>query len=420
MEETLEMSRKEIDRYAVLVQVQQKKLTQAQAAQILDITDRHVRNLLSEVKFKGAKGLISKKRGRPGNNAKPKGLKAKVLSLVRGKYGGFGPTFASEKLEELNAIKIHHETLRLWMIDANLWIPKQKRRNVHPPREKRKCFGELIQVDGSHHRWFGSEGPMVTLIVFIDDARSKVTALFFCEQETLDDYFQSLETHLKKYGIPRGLYSDRLRVFEGEKNLTQFQQALRSLGVEPILARTPQAKGRVERVNRTLQDRLVKELALRGINTIEEANKYLPEYLEVHNEKFSKEPANTFDAHRPLEKGLDLERLLCRREERTLSKDFIIQFHSRFYKIEEVPEIRRPKGRKVEVRVTRDGKMRVFSGLIELRFRALDEIIEKTSVMTRNEVLSWEPKKNRLVPRSHPWKSGIRRREIQKDLACAV
>ena len=415
MEEAITMSKKEIDRFAVLEQVRKKQLKQRQAAEMLSISDRQVRNLLATVKAEGVKGLISKKRGRPSNNQKPRELKENVLSLVQSKYERFGPTFASEKLEELDDIKVHPETLRLWMIGAKLWAPKQKKEKTHPPRKRRPCFGELIQVDGSHHRWFGTDGPMVTLLVFIDDATSKVTALHFCKQETLNDYFETLETHLKRYGIPRGIYSDRLKVFNGEKQLSQFQQALHSLGAESILAHSPEAKGRVERVNRTLQDRLVKELALRGIKTIDEANEYLPKYLKVHNEKFSIEPVSSFDAHRPLEKEHDLERLLCRREERTLSKDYIFQFHNRFYKIKEVPEIRRPKGRKIEIRVTRKGKMRAFLGSMKLKCCPLDKIRDPAPVMVREEVLAWKPKKRKPVSRNHPWKKGFLRQKIRED-----
>ncbi len=419
MEEMITMSKKEVDRCAVLEQVRKRQLKQCEAAEILDITDRHIRNLLTAYKNEGARGLISKKRGRPSNNQKPKELKKKVLSLIQSKYEGFGPTFASEKFEELDGIQINSETLRLWMIESNIWIPRESRRNAHPPRKRRACFGELIQVDGSHHRWFGPDGPMVTLLVFIDDATSKVTALHFCEQETLDDYFKTLEVHLKQYGIPRGIYSDRLKVFNGEKQLSQFQQALCSLEIESILAQSAEAKGRVERVNRTLQDRLVKELMLRGITTIEEANKFLSEYLSKHNAKFSKEPASIFDAHRPLEKDHDVERLLCKREERTLSKDYIFQFHNRCYKIKEVPEIRRPKGRKVEVRLTRNGKMRVFLESLELEFCDLEGITAPTQapIMDRTEVLHWKPKKSRCVPRTHPWKDRFRREKVKKEMS---
>lgn len=422
MEEAITMSKKELDRFAVLEQVRKKQLKQREAAEILGISDRQIRNLLVSVKTEGAKGVISKKRGKPSNNQKPKEFKESILSLVNSKYEGFGPTFASEKLEELDGLKINPETLRLWMIGAGIWTRKESKRRTHPPRLRRACFGELIQVDGSHHRWFGPDGPMVTLLVFIDDATSKVTALHFCEQETLYDYFETFERHLKCFGIPRGIYSDRLKVFNGEKQLSQFQQALQSLEVESILAQSAQAKGRVERVNRTLQDRLVKELALRGITTLEEANEYLEEYLEMHNEKFSKEPANPFNSHRPLEKDHDLERLLCKREERPLSKDFVFHFHNRRYKISEAQEIRNPKGVKVEIRLTRNGKMRVFYGDLELDYYDLDQAVapKPAPIMDRAEVLQWKPREQLRVPETHPWKDRRRREKVKKDILATM
>lgn len=170
------MSRKELDRFAVLEQVRKKQLKQREAAKILGISDRQIRNLLVSVKAGGVKGVISKKRGQPSNNQKPKELREKVLSLVKSKYERFGPTFASEKLEELDDFKVNPETLRLWMTRAKIWLPKQSKRKTHPPRRRRACFGELIQVHGSHHRWFGTDGPMVTLLVFIDDATSNTNS----------------------------------------------------------------------------------------------------------------------------------------------------------------------------------------------------------------------------------------------------
>lgn len=415
MEETFIMSSKELDRYAILTQVLGKKLKQKDAARLLKISDRQTRNLLSRLKVEGKKGVISKKRGKVSNNAKPFELRKKVLHLMRTKYKGFGPTFASEKLEELDEIKVNHETLRLWMIKENLWNSKEKQKRIHPPRERRSCFGELIQVDGSHHHWFGEDEPRCTLLVFIDDATSMVTAMRFCKEETVDDYFAVLRDHLKGYGIPRGIYSDRLKVFKGDKNLSQFQLALKQLGVESVLAYSPQAKGRVERVNRTLQDRLLKEMKLRGIKSREDGNQFIEEYLRRHNKKFSKETGSIANAHRPLEKGHDLERVLCRYEERTLSKDYTFQFHNRHYIISERSKIKRAKGVKVEVRA-KNGKMRVFKGDEELKYKALDELYEDLREEQKNRELGRAKRKS--VPKTHPWKRGMykfsRRNSVSK------
>lgn len=404
MEETILMSEKEVDRYHILRKVLDGQLTQIRAAELLDITDRQVRNLINALKVHGHKGIISKKRGKPGNHQISKDFKEKVLHIVRTRYEDFGPTFANEKLWENHKIKISTETLRLWMIEKHLWIPKIKRKKIHLMRQRRECFGEMIQIDGSHHNWFGISLPKAVLIVFIDDATGIVTSLHFTETENLNGYFESLEKHLERYGRPRSIYSDRFRIFVGVKDKTQFQKALSELDITLLLASSPQAKGRVERVNRTLQDRLVKELRLRNITSIEEANRFLPRFLADFNRKFSKEPISKVDAHRPLEKDHDLERILCRYEERIVNKDFIFQFDNRFYKLEEVPELGNPKGKKIEVRKTRKGAMKVFREGKILNFKALDEIYDKPPILDEKERYQWKIINRKPISKEHPWK----------------
>ena len=208
------------------------------------------------------------------------------------------------------------------MIQDHIWIPRKKRSRIYPLRPRRDYFGELVQIDASIHYWFEDRGNKCALIVFIDDATSKITSLFFCPTECLEGYFIALKNHILKYGRPIGLYSDRHAIFGGADCIhhAQFIRAIKELDIKSILARSPQAKGRVERANQTLQDRLVKEMRLRNINNIEDANRYLPEFIGTYNEKFSKEPRGQFDAHRPLDSGFDLERTLTRCEIRTLSK----------------------------------------------------------------------------------------------------
>ena len=277
MGEILQMSEKEIDRYHIIKQVLDKQITQIKGAELMGIKPRQLRNLISAVRKSGKKGLISKRRGRPSNRAYHKKFQSQVMALVRERYPDFGPTFAAEKLEEYHSIKISEETLRSWMILEKLWIPKKRRSRRHPPRLRREYFGELIQIDASTHQWFEDRGKKCALIVFIDDATSKVTALHFCPSENLNGYFNGLRMQVTKYGKPRGLYSDRHSIFGGGDHIyhAQFIRVLKELDIESLLARTPQAKGRVERVNRTLQDRLVKEMRLRNIDNIEDANNYL-------------------------------------------------------------------------------------------------------------------------------------------------
>jgi len=352
----------------------------------------------------GPEGLISGHRGKPGNHRKDAGFKQQVLGIVKERYRSYGPTFVQEKLEEWHQLKVADETLRQWMIQEGLWQARSARRRQHLPRLRRACFGELIQADGSHHRWFGDELPLCCATVFIDDATSMITALVFSQGETVEAYFQAMEQHLTKHGRPRALYTDHSAIAEVKQGTgpTQLQRALQELDIELILANSPQAKGRVERANKTLQDRLVKEFELRGIKTIEAANTYAKEFVEEYNRKFSKKPMNSFDAHRSLE-GYDLLKVLSRCEERTLLSDCTFQFNKKFYMVQDISEVRRAKGRKIEVRTSFDGKMRVFLGAQELKVQLYNEI-ETLPTMSRKEVLAWQPKERRAPSRFHPWK----------------
>jgi hypothetical protein len=327
------------------------------------------------------------------------------MALIRERYPDFGPTFASEKLEQYHSIKISNEALRSWMIKEHLWIPRKKRPRRHPLRERREYFGELIQIDASTHFWFEDRGEKCALIVFIDDATSKVTAAFFCASECLEGYFKALEKHLLKYGRPRALYSDRHAIFAGGEHMhhAQFIRALKELDIESLLAKSAQAKGRVERANRTFQDRLIKEMCLRNINHMDEANQYMEEFLEEFNQKFSKEPRGQFDAHRPLDTSTDLERILTRLEIRTLSKDLCISFHNKYYKIMESPLTHKLGKKKIEVREKIDGTFRLFFNNKELKYVPVEEYQEK-KILDSKEKLIWNPTYKVKPESTHPWK----------------
>lgn len=278
--------------------------------------------------------------------------------------------------------------------------PQDKKRNIHRLRTRKECFGELIQIDGSHHDWFEGRREKCVLLVFIDDATSKITSLYFAEGESLDAYFACLERHINKYGVPRALYSDRLSVFESckEESLTNFNYALKLLQISHITAKTPQAKGRVERVNQTLQDRLIKEMRLRNIVSIEEANKFVKEYMEIHNKKFSKEPASNFNAHRPLEN--DLSRILCKYEERVLTNDQSIRFYNKTYQIcEDLP-----KKAKIEVRKQRNGVIRFFFENQELNYT----IYEEQPAINTAKQLIWHEKRIYHPGMKHPYKDSYK------------
>ena len=409
MKEFITMSRKEAYRLDVIKHVENKQLSQIKAAELLDLSDRQIRNLLHSLKKEGVEGVISKKRGKMRNRQLNPSIKQRSLMLVREHYTDFSPTFAQEKLQACHQINISRETLRLWMIEERLWIPKVKKKKLHLPRCRKEHFGEMLQGDGSHHDWFENGSPCA-LLYFIDDATSRITAARFATGETLDGYFQVLEEHLNKWGVPISIYTDRFSVFESsvhKENLTQFRISLQSLEVKWIGANSPQAKGRIERCNRTLQNRLVKEMRLRGIKTIEEGNCFLEEFVKEHNNKFSKKPMKDLDLHRPLERGVDLSRTLSRYEERTLTKDLTFQFHNKHYKIMQ-PPIGYSRGKRVEVRQSKDGMIRVFDGNVELIVKNVYDVEEKLE----QAMLIWTSKKKQRVKHTHPWKQRIYRKSL--------
>jgi transposase InsO family protein len=408
--ETIEMSRKDLDRLHILKKVQAKELTQVRAAEILDLSDRQIRKLLTRLNANGPSGIISKLVGRSSNRSLPVGFKQRITALLREKYEGFGPTLAAEKLYKLDGLVVSVETVRKWMIETKLWIPRRIRKKMHIPRARRSYFGELIQADGSHHRWFGDDGPMVNATVLIDDATSTITGLHFSEGETLEGYFNAMTQHFQQYGRPLAFYTDHFSIFRHGQSVqkTQMQRALDELGIELILASSPQAKGRVERVNRVLQDRLVKEFHLRGIKTIEQANVFAKEYVEEHNKAFSKRPISNCDAHRPLE-GYDLPKILCRKETRSLDSSAIFHFNNRRYQLQDISELRRLSRRKVEVRTTREGGMRVFIKGKEFKVLPLEQVINPPKELSRKEVLTWKSMV-RKVGSNHPWRTNKARK----------
>lgn len=331
------MNEQELTRWRVIEDVLNKKLTQKEAATSLSVSERQLRNLIMAYKQSGKEGLISKHRDRVSNNKYDKQLKDKVLQILAERYPGYGPTLSTEKLHENHGIFVSRETIRNWLIERNMWQEKHSKKKVHQRRERRACFGELIQGDGSHHIWLEISGVECCLLVFIDDATSKITAMHLSEEETLDAYFVALKQHIQEYGRPKSLYLDRSAVAKARtgNNPTQFEKALERLKIELIVAYSAPAKGRVERANRTLQDRLVKYFKEKGIETIEEANQVLKDYVQIHNKKFSVSPKSTVDLHKPLDKNCNLDLELSRTETRKLTKDNCFSFKSVVYKVKD-------------------------------------------------------------------------------------
>lgn len=335
------MSMGEVNKLEILQQIRLKKLKQREAAAILGLSERQIRRVWKRYLIDGAKGLVNQRRGKVSNRKIALELKTKVIDLAREKYIGFGPTLLSEKLEELHKIKCSKETLRGWLKANGLWEEKRRRKaRIHQRRERRACLGELIQIDGSPHDWFEGRSERCCLLVFIDDATSKLMHLQFEESETTAGYLKATREHINKHGIPAAFYGDRSGIFrvnvEESKyaGQTQFERALKFLGIVMICANSPQAKGRVERANGILQDRLVKEMRLRGINTIEEANKFLPEFIEMYNAKFAVEPRNKVDAHRRNNfKANEIDVAFSFHYQRKLSKNLELSYKNVIYQM---------------------------------------------------------------------------------------
>ena len=292
----------------------------------------------------GDKGIIHRSRGKPSNRALPDAVKDKALRLFRDKYRDFGPTLASEKLFERDKLKINDETLRLWLIEQSIPYKRRKKRPHRQWRERKECFGQMVQMDGSHHPWFETRGDKCVLMGYIDDATGRPFARFYTYEGTLPA-MDSFKRYIKKYGIPISVYLDKHTTYksngkpsiEDELNdtapLSQFERALKELSVEVIHANSPQAKGRVERIFNTFQDRLVKELRLEKISSINEANAFLGQYLAGYARRFGKEPAKPGDLHRPGPKDIDLDRILCIRTERVLRNDFTVAHNKKLYQV---------------------------------------------------------------------------------------
>ncbi len=342
METLLQMSTKELSRLEVMQRLSENRMSQKEAGEILHLGTRQVKRLLKRYKKHGAAGLVSKHRGRKSNNRLPEEVQKKTLDLLKTKYQGFGPTLAHEKLVDKDKLQLSVESVRKIMIEENLWKSRKLKKVVaHQLRERRTCFGELVQIDGSPHDWFEGRAEACVLLVFIDDATGKLVQLQFVDSESFFSYSQAAENYFKRCGKPVAFYSDKHGIFRvnqpsagSSDAITQFGRAMRELDIQIICANTPQAKGRVERAIQTLQDRLPKEMRLLDIRSREDGNAYLPEFMADFNQRFADEPRSSVDAHRPLTAKDDLARILTWQEPRTISKNLTVQFENIVYQIQ--------------------------------------------------------------------------------------
>ena len=341
MDRIYTMSKKEVKKTEIMSQLAKKLISQKMAAEQLGISIRQVKRIWKKYQENGTEGLIHQSRGKPSHNQTSEELKKRVIDILLEKYRDFGPTLATEKLVEVHGIKISDESVRKIMIEEGLWKQRRRRKlKVFQMRERRACFGELVQIDGSDHAWFEERGPRCTLLVYVDDATGRLVELWFVPHESFFGYCEASRHYFERYGLPGAFYSDRHGIFHlnnpktaSGDGMTDFGRAMKELGIEIICANTPQAKGRVERANKTLQDRLTKELRLQNISTVEEANLWLPTFMEDYNRRFAVSPRSDFDFHVQLSESDNLDFILCRKETRTLSKNLTFQYQKKIYQI---------------------------------------------------------------------------------------
>jgi len=363
----LSMSSVERERGYLVRQAAEGRLSQREASERLEIGVRQFKRLVRAWRAGGDAGLVSRQRGRPSHRRLPDDLRQRLSDLLRDKYADFGATLAAEKLAELEQIKISAETVRRLQIELGLWRPKKRRaRRVFQPRECRLRFGELVQIDGSPHDWFEGRGPRCTLIVFIDDATSRLTALHFAPVEAGAAYLAALRDQVLAHGRPLAFYSDRHGIFrinakdaKSGDGKTEFGRIVEGLDIALIYEGTPQAKGRVERANQTLQDRLIKEMRLSNVNSIDQARSFLPGFIARHNEKFGRPPRDKTPAHRPWTKTAEeLDLALACREERVLSKSLTFSYGGTKYCVKATGPGTSMRGGKVLVHRFADGRLR--------------------------------------------------------------
>lgn len=365
-----QMSDKELLRSQLMAQLVDGKMSQSEAAARLDVSVRQVKRLKRSFVGGGVDGLISKKRGKPSNRRVAPAVLAQALKWIGSHYSDFGPTLATEKLREQHGVTLSVETVRKLMITHGYWKARRaSKAKVHQMRDRRAQRGELIQIDGSPHDWFEGRSPRCCLLVFIDDATGELTHLQFVDAETTLDYMAALARHIDLHGLPAALYSDQHSIFRvnakepSNAGQSQFARALDELGIDGIQANTPQAKGRVERANQTLQDRLVKEMRLQGVAGQAQANAWLPTFIADFNRRFAVKPALPADAHvRYLGKAVDLRRILSVRGTRVLSKNLSCQYEGALLQVKTASSGLSLRGATVTIH-------RHFDGQIELRWQ---------------------------------------------------
>lgn len=404
-EDTLTMTQKELKRLHVLHKVLDRRLTQQEASELLRVCTRQVRRMVERIRGEGDQGIIHRSCGKPSHNAINQKIKEKAIVLQQTHYSDFGPTLACEKLSEIHKITLSDETLRRWLIEKGIPYNSRKRRPHRMWRERKSSFGQMVQMDGSHHAWLEDRGPHLVLMAFTDDATGNVFGRFY-EYEGTIPALDGLKRYVKRYGIPQSVYLDKHTTYKsnakqtledelrGSLPLTQVGRALKELGVEIIYADSPQAKGRIERQFRTFQDRLVKELRLAKAKTVDEANRFLAAYLPTYNRRFRVVPANPTNLHRPLPKGPNLRHTFCIKEKRFLRNDQTLSYRTRLY------QLRDPiRAKTLMVEEGLNGSIQIRHNATSIRFQEIKTRPKGT------EAPRPSPKKREwITPSDHPWR----------------
>jgi len=406
MKWTIAMTKQELSRKTIVERAIDKRITQREGAEKLEISERHFRRILSRYRKEGDLGLVSRQRGKPGNRKLAEEIRAHINKFIKDPlYEDFGPTLLAEKLLEFEGITISKETMRQIMIEESLHKPKVRKKKIHPPRERKERVGDMVQIDGSDHAWLEDRGPKACLLLFVDDATSSILAAEFTKTESFFAYAKLCKSYFHTKGLPKSFYSDRFSVFKvnsGEREgITQFQRALNILEVEMIFASSPQAKGRVERANQTFQDRLVKEMRLRSICSYEDANAYLPEFIKQYNRKFAVLPRSVGDNHAELDQTQDLDFLFSIHDTRIITKDLLIHYDNRTYQI----QTKRPPAnlmkRQVLVTKNEDGLISAYLNGELLKIDLIQKQPKRAKVVSTKSL----EHDAYIPPTDHPWRS---------------
>ena len=412
-EDIITMSSREVKRFKIIQKVLEKQLRQVKAGELLGLSQRQIRRIAKRVQAEGARGVTHRSRGQPSRRKMPQDQQERIGSIIEERYSDFGPTLVAEKLMENEGIRVSKEKVRQVMMEQGLWQRKRRRRKIYQWRERKAYLGEMVQMDGSHHEWLEGRGPKMVLMGYVDDATGRFFGRFY-ESEGVSSAMDSLRRYIELYGCPLSLYLDKHSTYKttrhpstdellrGDQAMTQFERACRELEIEIIHAHSPQAKGRIERVFGTLQDRLVKEMRLEGITTIKGANEFLDRFTPRYNKRFAREALRESDLHRRLPRGMRLESVFCLKETRTIMNDYTVRWRGKRYLIK-TPSIA-IRRRKVEVR-------EYFDDRIELRFK--NRILKHIEIAKeRQEMKGGERTKQREIgkkgkyipPADHPWR----------------